>query len=733
MGTRHARENRAWLYVLQSLEAIAMKQVLLFCIYFLLAGCQPNELGTSAILTDNTSDYGQWASYAGTVDSSQFSSLTQINKENVAELKPVWIYDNGETAHRCTPLVIGEVMYVVSRGGVAAVEAATGKEIWHSPHTASRYVRGLVYWEDETGESARILVVKDFYLLALDPATGEVVRSFGDGGKIDLRQGLNRDPETIKRVATMTPGRIFEDLIIMGSAVGDETYGGAPGDIRAYNVLTGELVWTFHTIPHPGEYGYDTWPEDAYLKIGAANAWSNMAIDRRREIVYIPTGAPSYHFYGGNRHGDNLFANTLLALDVRTGERVWHFQAIHHDIWDYDLAMGPKLLTVTHDGKRIDAVALAGKHGFLFVFDRENGEPLFTIEERTVPRSDVPGEHASPTQPWPIELPPFARISLSADELSPYADADERKSWADRIRLARNEGLFTPPALRGVVSIPGSRGGAQVGNGAVIPDKGLFFHAVIESPTIPKLDERGTYNEKKFLGATSEEIYAGVCAGCHGTGGGGQPPLFPALSGISSRVTVADFEEVLVKGRGRMAAYPDIPKEQIGPLMDYVDKLSDLNPVNLEVFSSLQDNDEPYRSGYHHFFSENGLVGPLPWSKLMGWDLNTGKILWEKPYGDVIQLAQRGITDTGSLFPTNSLTATSTGLLFSVTNDRRIRAWDQSNGEVLWSHEIPADPGGIPAIYEVEKRQFVVAAATRGDLEAHGLKGRYAYVAFALP
>ncbi len=710
-----------------------MKQFHLFCICFLLTACQPEEAGTSIKLMDRVNDYRKWASYAGTVDSSQFSSLTQINKENVAGLKPVWTYDSGDTAHRCTPLVIDEVMYVVSRGGVAAIHAATGNEIWHSPDTAARYVRGLVYWEDEAGANARILVVKDYYLLALDPITGEIIGSFGDAGKIDLRQNLNRPPETIKRVATMTPGRIFEDLIIMGSAVGDETYGGAPGDIRAYNVLTGALVWTFHTIPHPGEYGYDTWPEDAYMKIGAANAWSNMAVDTRREIVYIPTGAPSYHFYGGNRQGDNLFANTLLALDARTGKRVWHFQAIHHDIWDYDLAMGPKLLTVRHDGQQIDAVALAGKHGFLFVFDRENGKPLFPIEERPTPRSDVPGEYASPTQPWPVELPPFARISLSAEELSPYADPEERQSWANRIRSARNEGLFTPPALRGVVSIPGSRGGAQVGNGAVVPGKGLFFHAVIESPTIPKLDERGTYNENQFSGATSEEIYATSCAVCHGANGAGQPPLFPALAGISSRVTASEFEKVLAEGRGRMAAYPDIPKIQLGPLMAYVDGLSDDNTANLEMQLRSKDKREPYRSGYHHFFSDNGLVGPLPWSKLIAWDLNSGKILWEKPYGDVIQLAQRGITGTGSLFPTNSLTATATGLLFSVTNDRRIRAWDQSNGEVLWSHEIPADPGGIPAIYEVGKRQFVVAAATRGDRKAHGLNGKYGYLAFALP
>lgn len=698
-----------------------------------LLACQPADTDSVVVGNSKPDRYATWASYAGSTDSAQFSSLHQITQENVATLEVAWAYGNGDMPHRCTPLVVGEVMYIVARGGVTAIEAATGKEIWHAPDTASQYLRGLVYWVDEEGGDERLLTVKDQYLMALSPRDGSIVTSFGDSGRIDLRENLNRDPATIDRVSTMTPGRVFEDLLIIGSAVGDETYGGAPGDIRAYNLLTGDLVWTFHTIPHPGEYGYDTWPEDAYLTIGAANAWSNMAIDEARGIVFIPTGAPSYHFYGGNRHGDNLFSNTLLALDARTGKRLWHFQAIHHDIWDYDLAMGPKLLTINREGRDIDAVALAGKHGFLFVFDRESGEPLFPIEERRVPASDVPGEHASPTQPWPLQLQPFARMTLTAQDLSPYADREERESWAARIEAARSEGLFTPPSLRGTISAPGSRGGAQFGNGAVIPDRGLFFHAVIESPTIPKLEERGTYRADEFATVEPGEIYATTCAVCHGIDGSGQPPLFPALKGIKARMDAEDFVSVIKTGRGRMAAYPDIPAQQVALLLNYVDQLSVTNVAITDVPARISDSQEPYRSGYHHFFSDNGLVGPPPWSKLMGWDLNTGKVLWEKPYGDVIQLAQKGITGTGSLYPTNSLTATGTGLLFSVTNDRKIRAWRQNDGEVLWSHDIPADPGGIPAIYAVDGRQYVVAAATRGDKTAYGLDGEYAYVAFALP
>jgi quinoprotein glucose dehydrogenase len=344
--------------------------------------------------------WADWRSYAGSPDSSQYSSLKQINRDNVSTLEVAWTFPTGEQSHRSGPIIIGDVMYVVANGGVTALDAATGKQRWFAPDSVAPRVRGLTYWESESQNEQRLLVVKGHYLQALAAHSGQPILSFGTNGQIDLREGLNRDPQTITRIASMTPGRIFEDLIIVGSSVGDESYGAAPGDIRAYDVRSGAMVWTFHTIPHPGEAGYETWPPDAWKTVGAANAWSNMSVDEKRGIIYIPTGAPSYHFYGANRPGDNLYANTLLALNARTGERLWHFQAVHHDIWDYDLAMAPKLLTVTRNGMAIDAVALAGKHGFLFVFDRLTGEPIFPIEERTVPQSDVPGEHTSATQPF---------------------------------------------------------------------------------------------------------------------------------------------------------------------------------------------------------------------------------------------------------------------------------------------------------------------------------------------
>ena len=611
----------------------------------LLCACGPGQGGQGQSQNPgiHSDPYAEWASYAGTTDSAQYSSLDRIDRTNVGELEVMWTFPTGDTPHRCTPIVVDDVMFVVANGGVTALDAATGEQVWFTPDSASASVRGLVYWADEVQADRRILVVRDHHLLALDADDGSIVRSFGANGRIDLRLGLGRDPETIPRIATMTPGRIFEDLIIMGSAMGDDAYDPAPGDIRAYDVRSGELVWTFHTVPHPGEFGYETWPPDAWKTVGAANAWSTMAVDEARGIVYVPTGAPSYHFHGANRKGDNLFANSLIALDARTGERLWHFQAIHHDIWDWDIAMGPKLLTLERGGRQIDAVALAGKHGFLFVFDRVTGEPVFPIEERPVPASDVPGEHAAPTQPFPVALAPFARQTLSADELSPHADPAEREALAERIRRARNDGLFTPPSFYGSVSVPGSRGGAQHGNGAVIPEKGLFYLAVVESPTLPLLEVRREADEQTLADATPADLYRDFCTTCHGSRGAGQPPLFPPIAGIAGRLSEDEFKAVVTAGRGRMSAFPGIPEGQLAALMDYIDGIGEAEIHAAADRPPVDPETVRYRSGYHHFFTEVGLLGPLPWSKLVAYDLNVGEILWEKPYGDVRELADEGV------------------------------------------------------------------------------------------
>ena len=683
--------------------------------------------------------YNQWADYAGSSDSSQYSSLDQINKNNVSQLEVAWTFPTGKGPLRGSPLVVDNLIFVTANGGIAALDAATGKQKWFAPDTMTAAQRGLSFWESEDKSDRRLFFSKGHSLMAIGALTGKLILSFGEQGGVDLRQGLGRDPETITKIAPLTPGRVFENLIIVGSSVGDEgieSYKAAPGDIRAYDVRTGALVWTFHTIPRPGEVGYETWPEDAWKTAGAANAWSAMSVDEARGIIYIPTGAPSYHFYGANRAGDNLFANSVLALDVRTGKRLWHFQAVHHDLWDYDLAMAPKLLTIKRNGIPVDAVALATKQGLLFVFDRVTGEPVFPIEERSVPASGVPGEQAAATQPFPVQLPPFARQTLSKDDLNTLVANDEKIALAKRIDAARNEGLFTPPSRRGTVTAPGSRGGAQFGNGAVVPDAGLFYLAVIESPTIPKLEQKSEMTAEHYQVSEAPTIFANTCASCHGAEGRGQKPLFPAIVGISKRLSPEEFRTVVKQGRGRMPAFASIPDSQIDKLMSYIDQLDSITPGQNKLGETgvISEGETRYWSGYHHFFSEEGLLlGPLPWSHLVAYDLNQGKILWDKPYGDVIQLAEKGITGTGSLFPSNSLVATAGGLLFSTTSDRKIRAWDRDTGEVLWSADLPADPQGIPAVYEIDGQQYIVATATYGDAKSGQPYQQNAYVAFALP
>ncbi len=407
-------------------------------------------------------------------------------------LHVIWRYATGDTKkYLFNPLVVHGVMYVLAKGNsIVALDARTGKELWvheTDPKTTLLTNHGINYWESRDGAERRLLFSCNNFLQAIDAKTGSRIMDFGSDGRVDLREGLGRDPQKLALVQSSMPGKIFADLLILGSATNEE-YKSAPGDVRAYDVRSGKLVWTFHTIPRPGEYGYDTWPKDAWRTAGGANAWSELTIDEKRGIVFVPTASPKYNFYGANRKGANLFGDCLLALDARTGRRLWHFQMVHHDIWDYDNATAPKLLTVTHQGKQIDVVAQVNKEGFLWVFERETGKPLWPIEERPVPQSDMPGEEAWPTQPVPLQPPPFARQTFTAKDLSPYInDPSEREALLARIRDARNEGMFTPPGTRDTVEMPGNNGGANFGGAAVDPHNGLLFVVSKDLPAMLKL------------------------------------------------------------------------------------------------------------------------------------------------------------------------------------------------------------------------------------------------------
>ena len=606
--------------------------------------------------------YTTWRDYAGGSDGSQYSALNQINRSNVSRLRVAWTYPTGDSgSYIFNPVVVDDAIYVLAKNNsIVALNAATGSEIWtHANEPGHITIRGINYWESADRSDRRLVYSNNDLLQAIDARTGRTIASFGRNGVVDLREGLGRDRAKIT-VQSIMPGRIFEHLIIVGSAT-NQDYDSAPGDIRAFDVRSGQLVWTFHTIPHTGEFGYDTWPPDAWKTVGGANTWSEMSVDEKRGIVYIPTASPKYNFYGANRRGANLFGDCLLALDARTGRRLWHFQVVHHDIWDYDNAAAPKLLTVRHDGRVHDIVAQAGKTGFLYVFDRVTGEPLWPIEERPVPRSDMPGEEAWPTQPFPTSPPPFARQTFSEKDLSPFIDDPaERARLVEDIRSARNEGLFTPPGVRQTIEMPGNNGGANAGGAAVDPEHGTLLIVSKDLPCMLKL-ERGGSNASAWRGTASRP-----------------------------------------------------------------------NP-----------DTEHYKSGFGFMVTNSGLAAIAPpWTTMTAYDLNSGKIMWQTPLGDVPELATKGVTDTGSHFPKVGPVVTAGGLIFTGTRDRKIRALDIDTGKVLWTTEVDAGVEGIPAVYEVNGKQYVVyCAAARATTHTHSLPGHPAsdapiagaYVAFALP
>ena len=585
-----------------------------------------------------------WSDYGGAADSAQYSALKQINRANVSKLKVAWTFPTGDNrTYNFNPLVADGVMFVLARNNsIVALDAGSGKEIWVHPADPGTTIitsRGINYWESKDHAERRLLYASNHVLHALDARTGKLISTFGTNGGVDLKDGLGRDPESLRLVQSTSPGRVFEDLLIIGSAT-NEGYTSGPGDLRAFDVRTGRLVWTFHTVPHPGEYGYETWPPDAWKTVGGANVWGEFSLDTARGIVYAPTASPKYNFYGADRKGANLFGDCLLALDARTGKRIWHFQMVHHDIWDYDDATAPKLLTVRHNGKVVDAVAQLSKQGFVWVFDRVTGQPLWPIEERPVPKSDVPGEETWPTQPFPLKPPPYARQKFTVEDLSPFLeDPQERAHWRNEILSARNEGLFTPPALRNTIEMPGNNGGANWGGAAVIPDRGQLFVVSKDLPAILKLE-------------------------------------------------------------------PD-PEQK-----------------------------DRYVSGFNLVTTSSGLspIGP-PWASLTAYDLNEGTIRWKIPLGDVPDLAAKGIRDTGAHYPKVGPVVTAGGLIFTGTRDRKIRAFDADTGKVLWETEVPSALEGIPAVYEIGGREYIVycAAAQAGLTPATRKPVSGAYIAFALP
>jgi len=665
-----------------------------------------------------------WRSYGGDNARTRSSPLTQIHRGNVSLLSLAWQYDTGEKGDTQTqPIVVGRTLYGYTPTHKAfAVNAANGKRLWifDSGIAGVGANRGLMYWQ--SGTDARVFAAVDNFVYALNAATGKPIGTFGTGGRIDLRENLGRDPLS-QSVRLTSPGIIYRDLMIVGGRVG-ESLPASPGHIRAYDVRTGKLRWSFHTIPQPGEPGYDTWPKDAWQYIGGANSWAGMSLDEKRGTVFVPTGSAASDFYGANRLGDNLYANCLLALDASTGKLRWHFQFVKHDILDRDLPSAPTLATLLIDGRKVDAVLQTTKQGFLFVLDRDSGKLLFPVEEVPAPATDVPGEVSSPTYLRPTVHAPYARQQLTAETLTQRTP--EANRWArEQFAQMRSEGPFKPLGVGVDTTIyPGFDGGAEWGGPAFDAESGLLYVNANEMSWLGSLalNDRGR--------TTGKSIYLRDCAACHGDTGQGSPPQFPTIRGIASRMTPEQFAERVHKGGGRMPAFPHLQKEALTAITQFLTDGSDIRAGEADATPANQE----YRfTGYRRWLDPEGYPAvAMPWGTLNAIHVATGKYAWSIPFGEFPELAARGLKDTGSENYGGPL-VTSGGLLFigATLHDRKFRAFDKSNGKLLWETVMPYSADATPITYQVDGKQYVTIFASGGK-ERSG-SGGGVYLTYTLP
>ena len=664
-----------------------------------------------------------WPFWGGGPENTHYSPLAQINRANAKQLEVAWSFDTNEPGGlQTSPIIVEGVLYgITPTQKVFALNAATGKPLWSfdSGIKGLQPNRGLAYWANHSDK--RILVSVMNFLYALNADSGQPIPSFGTSGRIDLQENLGRDPRWQSVVLT-SPGVVYKDLIIVGGR-NPETLPAPPGDVRAYDVRTGKLRWSFHTIPRPGELGYDTWPKDAWKVSGAANNWAGMALDSKRGIVYVPTGSAAFDFYGGDRLGDNLFANCLIALNAETGERIWHFQGVKHDLWDRDFPAAPALMTIKREGRDVDAVVQTSKQGFIYLFDRVTGAPLFPIEYRKYAASTIPGEVAASEQGLPAKPAPYARQNMSADGLTNRIP--EIHQWAvEHFRNIRNDGQFVPFSVgKETLVFPGFDGGAEWGGPAVDPESAMVYVNSNEMAWIAALfEDKGEHGAKA--------IYMSQCSVCHGENMSGSPPAFPSLIGVGDRVSPADVASTIRKGKGRMPGFPNLYQDQLDALVDFL-----LTGENKESASpEPRSPGMKYRlTGYRRFLDSEGYpaIAP-PWGTLNAINLNTGESVWKINLGEYPELAAKGMTNTGSENYGGPI-VTAGGLLFiGATNyDKKFRVFDKSTGELLWETTLPFAGNATPATYAVNGRQYVVIAAGGGKDPKSASGG--VYVAFALP
>lgn len=686
-----------------------------------------------------------WPAYLGDTGATHYSTLAQITPENVAQLETAWIFhtcdaaENNRSQLQCNPLVIDGVLYGSSpQLKLFALDAATGDELWHFDPVESEKAegggglgRGVAWWQE--GVERRILYSAGHFLHALDPTTGRLIESFGVQGRVDLLEGLDRETKGMY-LAANTPGAVYRDLIIVPMRLGEGPGPAAPGHIRAFDVRTGKRRWIFHTLPHPGEKGYETWSPDSWQHTGGANCWAGLVIDHERGIAFVPTGSATFDFWGGDRLGDNLYADCLLALDAATGQLKWHFQFFHHDLWDRDPPAAPVLCAVIRDGKKIAAVVQVTKSGHVWAFNRDTGESLFPWREEPVPASALTGEKASPTQPVPLKPEPFARQQFTEEEVTNRTPAAHEAVLA-RLRAAQPHRPFDPPSERGTIILPGFDGGAEWGGPAVDPQGTLYVNAnemawllTMVPPPDPSRGSRPAVQYGQF------------CMSCHGANAEGNAAQnIPTLVNVAQKLKPAEIVALLTTGRGAMPSFGFLPDDQKQALADYV-VAGNFKPTAPEAAAKTTKEEptdlgprrSPYvTTGYNRLLDPDGYPGLRPpWGTLNALDLNTGEYRWRKPLGETPDPSGEGMLPTGTENYGGPIVTAGGVIFIAATNDEKFRAFEAKTGKLLWETKLPAGGYATPATYAVKGRQYVVIACGGGKM---GTKSGDAYVAFALP
>ncbi|MEZ5043641.1 MAG: PQQ-binding-like beta-propeller repeat protein [Saprospiraceae bacterium] len=706
-------------------------QLILFAL-LLCPACQSND----PKLAD-----ANWPLYSADATGSKYSPLQQINTSNVSQLQLAWILETGDmrlspaTTIECNPIMIDSVVYLTSPGlKVLAVNGATGKEIWrfdpYEGNSASGVNRGVTYWSN--GTEQRLFYVAGSTLYALDAKDGNLVTAFGQAGKVDLYQGLGRSVEAMW-VTAATPGIIYKDLLIMGTTLGEGPSPAAPGHIRAYDVQTGEMRWIFRTIPSPGEAGYETWPADAWQRIGGANAWGGFTLDEKRGMVFCGTGSAAYDHWGGNRLGANLFANCILALQAETGERVWHYQVVHHDIWDYDIPCPPNLVQVKKDGQLIDAIAQPTKMGHLFVLNRETGEPIFPIEELPVPQSDIPGEESWPTQPFPPAALRYAKQRFTVDEVS-----DRSPEIADaitaRLKEMRTGDIFLPPGLQAAVTLPQFNGGTDWGGAAYDPrTRTLFVNCSNEAEWISMVKAEPAREISQFQ--LGQGLYRSLCSACHGFGVPRNPgsPSLDQLKITIKEKPIGHVQTTLQNGKGQMPKFAMLSNDEQNALAAFLREEGKDQIFKREDLQLSFSEEIPYiATGHNEFKDPEGFpVNQPPWGVLSAIDMDKGGIKWQATLGTYPELEAKGLPPTGT-FNMGGPVSTAGGLIFiGATMDERFRAFDAADGKVLWEYQLDAGAYATPATYAINGKQYVLIAAGGGGKPGTRPGGKY--YCFALP